>query len=520
MDITHVGEPLKLKGSFDNKFKMEINLGLALPAKFRIPKNYEINQEHKSLVSNVDEHGNIFMLEVKTQSEQGPLGGRDNDVLMVLLSMAHEQKNLNYKNKENQNGYRVYYTLQQIADRLNLSDGSRYNISESIEKIKSQKLKLKNFSFLKNDERAFTKEEETRIIIKHGRVSMADSTIDEKSDSFKTLSYVEFDNYVINNLYNDYVSVLSSKKYLSLGIGPCRRLFTFLTSKRKAENTDRIYFKLSELSQVLGLTDSKLKKQRELIDKYLEQTKLDLKTFQYHITKQRGVNEYDIVVTFYDQELLLDSSIDMDSFYRELVEYYTQEKLKSLDIVEVDIISMRKEFDNYYKNETNKDRFEYFGKLFSPTEFAIDIALIQVFEHSYEVTKTFKALVKGIVRQMANGVVETPDKYRAFVTERNKKIQKEKHLTILAQMKAKEEEKKKRETEDFEKAFDVFFETIISTKPRLLAKYKEKAKELLAKQGITETDLAFDMALQAKTRFVAQADFKAGNAMDIGTKAQ
>ena len=93
--VPQSSESLIPEESTDNRFKVEINIGLALPFKYYIANDEEKIKENKAVVRSVDGDGSVYMLEVKTQSNQGPLGAFENDVLLALLTMAWEQRDRN-----------------------------------------------------------------------------------------------------------------------------------------------------------------------------------------------------------------------------------------------------------------------------------------------------------------------------------------------------------------------------------------------------------------------------------------
>ena len=109
----------------ENNFKIEVNLGLALPFRYYIDENAKFEKQ-RSVVRTVDDNGSIYMLEVTTQSDEGPLQSVENDVLLVLLTMAFEQRSALVPIHAVETGTerRVYYTLAEICRRLGLSENN------------------------------------------------------------------------------------------------------------------------------------------------------------------------------------------------------------------------------------------------------------------------------------------------------------------------------------------------------------------------------------------------------------
>ena len=150
-----------------NNFKIEVNLGLALPFRYYIDENAKFEKQ-KSVVRTVDDNGSIYMLEVTTQSDEGPLQSVENDVLLVLLTMAFEQRSalVPMDSVNAVSDRRVYYTLAEICRRLGLSENNSNRISKAIKRIASQNLSFKNFRYHSPSGKILQAEENTKIILK------------------------------------------------------------------------------------------------------------------------------------------------------------------------------------------------------------------------------------------------------------------------------------------------------------------------------------------------------------------
>ena len=112
----------------------------------------------------------------------------------------------------------------------------------------------------------------------------------------------------------------------------------------------------------------------------------------------------------------------------------------------LDIITLKKEIiSRYSKSNSESKKFEYNKKSICVGEFAIDIVLFQIFHNSYKV-ESFRALCKALGGKIADGVLELPDKYRYFISDRlkekklNNDQEKIKELEKIKQRKKEEDE--------------------------------------------------------------------------------
>lgn len=498
----------------NDKFKVEINMGLALPCVFRPGDDFDLSRENRSIVKSSKKDGSLFMLEVSTQSNLGPLGANDNDVLTVLLTMAWEQRHQNADKKEERNGFRVYYTLAEICRRLSLSVNSSSNIARSIEKIKSQNMKLKNFIYNAGTKETGLAKEQTKIILKSGELTLGSSNADFKS--YQKTFYIEFDSYIMKNMQDEYVSLIHTKEYLSLKSGPERRLLIFLNSKRKTFG-NQVLFNLSELAQVLGIASSP--NRRKMVGRYLTSTKDKLENFDFKIKKVSNQDDWHILVNFNSDQGLVDQKYE-DSFYRELIEFYTPERIASIDLQEIDVINMRKEFDRQYE-KTTKNKTVSFGQddEISPGELVIDIALFQVLMSGYNLTKSFKALARAILSRLSVGELELPEKYRQFVKRRNEDLKKEEAKKAIAKEIAKKKAREKKEEENLKNSFKLFYSDVLENNKTYLKNLETRAKE---KIDTSETELFYEARLKAIMKEIAQEEFLSGKILEnkeIGRQA-
>lgn len=492
----------------DDRFKVEINLGLALPFKYYLTDDYDKTEEHKAIVRSVDDSGSVYMLEVTTQSNEGPLQAFENDVLLVLLTMAWEQRDRNKNSRDKMNGFRVYYTLAEVCRRLGLSENSRNKVARAIKKIKSQSMQTKNFAYNAHTGQVGLVNEDTKIILKSGRVRVGAADVDFAN--YQDVFFVEFDSYIVKNLYDEYVSVISSDAYLALKSGPQRRVLIFLYSKRKKFG-DQFLFSLEELAQVIGLTGSK--KRRRQIGEYLGRIQDSLKNFEFTIKKKRGVNDWDIFVTFQERNLIEEKE-DRDPFYRDLLEDFGSKDLKSLDLTEIDILNMRREFSFKFEKEAKKDFFLYGKEKLNAAEFCLDITLFQVLRCNYQVTKSFKALAKVILSSMISGSLELPEKYRHFVTRRAEDKRKREVTEKIQTELSKKEEAKKVEAERLDKSFDNLYRDMITKNKTFKKNIEARAVKSLLDEGVGPEDMMYTLSLEHKMRELARVDFLNGEILN------
>lgn len=483
----------------ENNFKIEVNLGLALPFRYYIEENSKFEKQ-KSVVRTVDDNGSIYMLEVTTQSDEGPLQSVENDVLLVLLTMAFEQRNslVPIDSVENTSGRRVYYTLAEICRRLGLSENNSNRVSKAIKRIASQNLSFKNFRYHSPSGKILQAEEYTKIILKSGRVRSGNTRegfLNNHTDYF----YVEFDHNIIKNLFDEYVSVVEQKEYLSLGAGHQRRILMFLYSKKKSFGNDFL-FNLNELAQVVGLLESHKDKRRRLIFEYIQKTREATGAFDFTINKIRDKEDWEIMIHFHEQSLLVNKT---DKFFEDLLAEYGEASLSKLDFNEIDLDNYRREFDALYLSKTGQEKFHWGKGAFSPAEFCLDLTFWQVLKCDYKITKTLKALARSILDSMIIGNLLYPDKYRAFVSDRVSEKKKQQELMVIQQHRVQKELQKKEEEKKFELSFNKMLEDIMKD-----SKYKklieDSAREKLIAEGVLESDMAYTLLFTDMVRKVAK----------------
>lgn len=490
---------------FDSKdfsFKIEPNLGLALPFQhYNDEKNK--NQIRESKVTTTDTNGNIMYLEVSTQSEMGPLQALDYDVLMTLLSMAVDQKNIFDNLPENKMNiigkHRVLYTYAEVSKRLGIADGNRGRIKASIEKIISQKVAFKNYAYIKESGQYFKSVFNTSIILSNGSEEFGFSN----SEKGKEYLYVDFEPMIMNNLLSSYHSVIDHKKYLDLTPGSQRRILVFLFSKRKNFG-DTFIFDIDELAIILGINNSS--KKRYWIGDYLKKIQESNREITFSIKKNVENNSYNVFIKF-DSNLQIVNNVDV--FWANLIKEYGEENLKNLDIEMCDILQAKSEFDKKYKKKINKD-FIFRDQIISVGEFTIDLTLYQVIYSNYKLTKGFKGLASKILSSIIEDNYVLPNKYRAFLYDRVKEKEKNE-----VELRAKEiiERKIKEEREDeerFNETFNKLYYETLKSKPQLKEKLRPLAVEELSKENIFEGSLLFESEVELKMLNIAKKFAKDG----------
>ncbi|MBT3980664.1 MAG: hypothetical protein HOE90_04875 [Bacteriovoracaceae bacterium] len=504
-----IDHDLEIISKRDDRFKVEINLGLALPFKYYLTDDYDKTEASSAIVRNVDDNGSVYMLEVTTQSNEGPLQAFENDVLLVLLTMAWEQRDRNKNSKERMNGFRVYYTHAEVCRRLGLSANSRNKVARAIKKIKSQNLQTKNFAYNAETGDVGLINEDTKIILKSGRVRRGTSDMDFAN--FQDVFFIEFDSYIVKNLYNEYVSVISSNAYLSLKSGPQRRVLIFLYSKRKKFG-DQFIFPLEELAQVIGLTGSS--KRRRQIGEYLKRIQEGLNSFDFTIKKSKSKADWDILIVFKNTHLIEDNESITDPFLKSLWFYYGAQEMENLNLTPLDIDNMKREFTFKYQKEKDKDTFLYGKSSYLACEFCLDVTLYQVLKCGYRVTKSFKALARSILGSMIEGSLELPEGYRQFVTIRaEEKKKKDVDGRINTEL-VKREEAKKEEVQKLENSFERLYYDMLKNNRSFKEQITKRALAALESDGVNSSDPLYNLSLEHKMRDIAKVDFFSGDILN------
>jgi len=492
----------------DSSFKIELNLGLALPFQHYIDDSRKA-EPRRSIVKTVDADQNIFMLEIKSQSDKGPLQAMENDVLVSLLSMAIEQKNKNIQESEGK--FRVYYSLASICTRLGISVGSSGRVALALENIKSQNITFKNFGYFSKTSEFVEGEFNTRIILSSGRVRVGKTNTNENS---KELFYADFEPKIIKNLFNDYYSVIEHKRYLELSPGNQRRIIVYLYSKKKQFGPE-FMFDLDELAEVLGISDSP--KRRYIIGDHLTKIKATYNEIDYSISKLKGQPKYEVIIRFNMENLIVDNR---DPFWKDIIADFGEEELNSRDILMHDITTTRDELTRKYKNLTGSEEFIFNGKSINAGEMALDICLFQVIRTGYHLTKGFKALANKILESLALTTYELPEKYRSFVADRVK--EKEKSET---EKRARLAHDKKMvaiqlEEENFDKTFAKIYQEVITAKPKFKAQLEADARAILLAEGIDEQFMLFVAELHNRMYNMAKMKMKSGDWNDLLVKSK
>ena len=488
-----------------SQFRFEVNLGLALPFKYYLdgdPSQYSTN---KASVKTVKEDGSFYHVEVETSSERGPMQGMENDVLLVLLTMASEQGGISGSSDSTA---RVYYTVSEVCRRLNLSIGTSTTVKNAIANIKSQKIRTKNFGYDATSGKMAQTSLDTNLVVTSGKVRKADA-IKGLTDA-QEMFFIEFSTHVIGNLYDQYVGVISPSEYLGLRSGPQRRVLIFLRSKKKRFG-DHFVFRLSELAQVLGISNSG-KKRRQIREYLLRIVESEIE-LSFDIKKIKGEDDWDIVIDFNE------INKTPETFYDLLVSEYGQESLNHIDVRDIDVLNMVSEFAKKYEKVHGLETYSYHSEDINVGEFVIDLALFQVFNTGYSLTKGLRPLGRAILNRLVDGEVEFPDGYRYFLRRRIKEKQKQ-----LVQMKIDQErERKLQEEEDMKRKLDVSFEKVYST---LVTDNKAAVEKLrtMARKNVLERENAsseeevmmFNLFLENEMQSIAREYFESGRIMELG----
>ena len=528
----HARKDINLNGmqwpfpNINEDLKFELDLGLALPFRYHA----ELNEDQKktysaSVTRNIDAAtGNLNLIQITTQSDEGPLQAVEQDVLAVLLTLGYSQAQFASNPVYNHfassdefgtpNGSRIYYTLSEICRRLKLDVGSVTRVKKAIEKIKSQNITFKRSTYNAVSSKMSSSQGNTKIIIGDGRVRMTDK---KDTDSFKELFYVDLDKDIMSKLYQQYFSSIDQDQYLSLGAGTPRRLFIFLQSKRKTQG-DEFLFSLDELVQLFGF-DNRVRVKRAVLE-VLEKVKNNVNIFDYtiqlknsdgRIKSKSDCSNFNVLIKF-----RVTTGIELkkyEKFFQDLVDWYGEDNLAKEDIVEFDILNLKKELcSKYAKAKEDKETYYYsFGKNeLNVGEFIIDIVLFQIFHRSYKV-ESFKGLCKKLLSLLIEDQLELPEKYRLFLTDRLKEKQKKEDEIKIKELEARTRKKKEEEDRLFDESYKTIFNDFILNSDATKKQIEAISIKELESEGYTSESLLFKSMVHLKMYEIGKKLFISGD---------
>lgn len=528
----HTEKDIKLNGvqwpfpNINEDLKFELDLGLALPFRYHA----ELNEDQKktysaSVTRNIDiATGNLNLIQITTQSDEGPLQAVEQDVLAVLLTLGYSQAQFASNPVHNQfastdefgtsNGSRIYYTLSEICRRLKLDVGSVSRVKKAIEKIKSQNITFKRSNYNATSGKISSSQGNTKIIIGDGRVRMTDK---KATDSFKELFYVDLDKDIMSKLYQQYFSSIDQDQYLSLGAGTPRRLFIFLQSKRKTQG-DEFIFSLDELVQLFGF-DNRVRVKRAVLE-VLDKVKGSVDVFDYmiqlknndgRIKSKSDCSNFNVLIKF--KTLASLEFKKYEPFYHDLVTWYGEDNLIKEDIIEFDIMNLKKELCNKYSKAKNDKETYYYS--FSKSdinvgEFIIDIVLFQIFYRSYKV-ESFKGLCKKLLSLLIEDQLELPEKYRHFLTDRIKEKQKKDDEVKIKELETRSRKKKEEEDRLFDESYKVIFNDFIINSEVTKKQIELIAINELGIEGYTSESILFNSMVHMKMYEIGKKLFISGD---------
>jgi hypothetical protein len=512
--------------NINEDLKFELDLGLALPFRYHA----ELNEDQKktysaSVTRNIDaQTGNLNLIQITTQSDDGPLQAVEQDVLAVLLTLGYSQAQFANNPLHNQfassdefgttNGSRIYYTLSEICRRLKLDVGSVSRVKKAIEKIKSQNITFKRSTYNAVTSKMSSSLGNTKIIIGDGRVRMTNK---KDSDNFKELFYVDLDKDIMSKLYQQYFSSIDQDQYLSLGAGTPRRLFIFLQSKRKTQG-DEFLFSLDELVQLFGF-DNRVRVKRavlEVLDKVKNSVDIfdytiQLKTTEGRIKSKSDCSNFNVLIKF--KSNLAIEQRKYEAFYQNLVDWYGEENLHKEDIQEFDVMNLKKELcSKYAKAKNDQETYYYsFGKSeINVGEFIIDIVLFQIFHRSYKV-ESFKALSKKLLSLLLEDQLELPEKYRLFLTDRLKDKKKKEDEIKIKELEERSKKKKEEEDRLFDESYKTIFNDFILNSEATKKQIELIAIKDLETEGYTAESLMFKSMVHLKMYEIGKKLFISGD---------
>lgn len=492
-------------------FYYDQNLGLALPSRAKCSPE-DMNKVHEaSVAKSVDPSGKITFVKIATQSAEGPLMPVENDVLVVLMTMFKEQRKAGIKvsyDRDEQTENRVYFRYIDICRALHLDAGSTSRIKRAIGRIKSQTLFVKYWGL---DDGLHGQSTESKIIQRSGEIKLS---IGKNVDKFSQVYYVDFDPYILKSFY--YYAVFDQNEYLKLGAGAPRRLFVFLSAKRSTLG-DNFIFELQEIVQVLGCENAS--RQKRAVLSVLENVRKALETFEYTISEKKRsktlkaeCSNYTVLISFKETNKQI---AQRGNFYQMLLDWYGEEAIKGMDLLEIDVDTITKEIAARYAKESEGEVMYRFNKVdIHVGEFIVDIVLFQKLIAGYPV-ESFKGLCRNLSQKIINGYLEIPERYRDFVSVRIEQKKKEKDLEKLKALEAEKLKKDKEEEEIFNKRFTEYYNESVLTSDSILKRIRIIAINELAKDGYTEDNLAFESLLNHEMFVVARKLFSSGELSDM-----
>jgi hypothetical protein len=414
LDLSVTSKNTHLK-SYENDLRMEVNWGLALPVSYYKEGGSEKTAKKIATIRSKTSEG-LKITTVATQSDLGPLGSYEIDVLLALLTMTYEQDLQGEEYGLLERGEKqVVFTVPEICKRLGLVyKNSAYRIMQALKIIKSQTIFNHSFNVLENGGLMDIEDEDGAKLFSTEVIKAGARGLQFKD--FRKVYRGTWPKNVYKNLINEYVSVLNSNHYISLKRGPQRRVFIFLHSKKKKLASNEITFSLNELSHVLGLEESS--KRRRQIVKYMDAIMEVTDDFQYRVSTKKN-DDWVIWVKFDSEKKELTAD---NKFISALSEYYGPGIFEDFDFSDRMISLWEREYLSKYEKITGKKTYSlHKGQEINAVELAVDLALYQQKYCSYNIT-SLKGLVGTIVLKNLSSDINTfPDGYEDFIFNRIKK---------------------------------------------------------------------------------------------------
>lgn len=302
----------------DPAFKTELNLGLALVFEYSNKSRLEMYEKTTSY-SWFDKNNDFHRAEVIINSPIGAPSALDQDVLTVLMSMVVEQNTLGPK-----------FNFTEIGRRLGMKKGNEKRVKEAINRLMDVKIKFKNsFYSLEKDE--FSEHTAHLITSTEFRKRIE---VNAQSSEFHS---VTFDKKIGENLLRGYFGLLDRETYIALPQGGARRLYQILETRRKLSG-DSFILPIDQLALQLGLTNPK--KYKTYLKKYFSILADEYKGFEYILTK---ANKDTVVQVNFIK--LPEAEEEKDHYWDLIQKWYSEEKLKKINIGEKTLTLMRTQED-------------------------------------------------------------------------------------------------------------------------------------------------------------------------------
>lgn len=486
----------------ENKQKIysEVNIQMAIP--FTSKQSTASNSEDTTICVSDQDVSKVLKIKSSNEAKEAltPLAY---DVLNCILDFArHQLKDCYEKSRPfDINNFQVFFTYRQICEKLKLNpSNSQGNISKAIKSLRKIDLKVVGHAFDLKDKSYNLVDKEFNLI------KDIEKNLVNNSSTSSIRRSVTLDPLIVGLMSSDFS--VNREKYLMLSQGKERRAFMFIQAKKKVLG-NTFSFDADELASVLGDSAKRKDNKKRSLKKVLEALKLKLSGFEYVFKAVYGTGKIEILVDF-EEEQELEFYYETE-FYKDLVYYYTQESLVSVDFFEADYIEVQDRLSQEYYDSFSTYEVLYRNKKIRYADLVIDLALFQILRSGYK-KMSLRKLVDIISSfYLTNEQFQLPDGYLSFVSSKVFDLKKKERAKKVREEMQKRQQREKVEEEAKNESFDTIFENFIKPNKELYAEYLLKAEEEIREE---HKDLSEEMIralmpmhLEVKVKALAQRDY-------------